>query len=132
MFPQKDPIHVPKRFHLPTVDPDRSLRWDRRTTSAVLSAVPGPGYDQDLSDCSTLAKAQKAWNPETRTQAAIGATLGALAGLADNDVSNTNGAIAGAVVGGAVGAASGALDTRDTRKNTLIQCLRDRGHPVAG
>lgn len=98
----------------------------------VLSAVPGPGYDQDLSDCSTLAKAQKAWNPETRTQAAIGATLGALAGLADNDVSNTNGAIAGAVVGGAVGAASGALDTRDTRKDTLIQCLRDRGHPVAG
>ncbi|WP_146345884.1 glycine zipper family protein [Falsiphaeobacter marinintestinus] len=98
----------------------------------VLSAVPGPGYDQDLNDCSALAKSQRIWNPETKTQAVLGATVGALAGLADDTVDSAEGAIAGAMVGAASGAALGAADMRNTRKDILIECLRDRGHPVAG
>lgn len=98
----------------------------------VLSAAPAAGYDEDLDQCRALAKSQGIWNPETRSTAAIGAAVGALAGLADDTVSDAEGAVAGAVVGGAAGAAAGAADMRNTRKDILIQCLRDRGHPVAG
>lgn len=98
----------------------------------VLSAVPGPGYDQDLNDCSTLAKSQGLWNPETKTNTVIGATIGALSGLGDETIDSTEAALAGAVVGAAAGATAGALEMRNTRKDILVECLRDRGHPVAG
>jgi len=98
----------------------------------VLSAAPKPGYDQDLKACGEIARTQSAWGPETRTQAAIGATIGALAGVADDTGGDLQTTLAGAAVGAATGAAAGALDTRTTRKDTLIQCLRDRGYPVAG
>lgn len=98
----------------------------------VLSAAAGPAYEKDLAQCRALAKSQGLWNPETRTQAALGAAIGALAGLADDSVDNAEGAIAGAVVGAAAGTAAGAADMRHTRKDVLVECLRDRGHPVAG
>ena len=98
----------------------------------VLSAMAGPGYPQDLSDCRAVAKSQKLWNPETRTQALVGAAVGALAGVSDDAVSNREGAIAGAITGAGVGAAGGALEMRNTRRKVLVQCLRDRGHSVAG
>lgn len=98
----------------------------------VLSAEPGPAFAQDLDQCRALAKSQKLWNPETRSQALIGAGVGALAGLADSSVSNAEGLLAGAAVGTAAGATAGAADMRNTRKDILTECLRDRGHPVAG
>lgn len=98
----------------------------------VLSAEPGPAYAQDLDQCRALAKSQNLWNPETRSQALIGAGIGALAGVADDTVGNAEGALAGAAVGTAAGAAAGAADMRNTRRDILIECLRDRGHPVAG
>ncbi len=98
----------------------------------VLSVMPGPAYTQDLADCRALAKSQELWNPETRSQTVIGATVGALAGLGDDSVSNGNGALAGAIVGAGVGAAKGATDMRHTRRAVLVQCLRERGHSVAG
>lgn len=98
----------------------------------VLSATAEPGYEQDLSACRDLAKSQGLWNPETQTQAALGAAIGALAGAADGTGDSTGNVLAGALVGGVTGAGAGALDMRDTRKDILLQCLRDRGHPVAG
>ncbi|WP_170456500.1 glycine zipper family protein [Ruegeria arenilitoris] len=98
----------------------------------VLSAEPGPAYAADLDQCRTLAKSQDLWNPETRTQALIGAGIGALAGISDDTVGNAEGAIAGAAVGSAAGAVAGAAEMRNTRRDILIECLRQRGHPVAG
>lgn len=98
----------------------------------VLSAEPGPAYAADLDQCRALAKSQDLWNPETRTQALIGAGIGALAGISDDTVGNTEGAIAGAAVGSAAGAIAGAAEMRNTRRDILIECLRQRGHPVAG
>ena len=91
-----------------------------------LAAAPNPGYEQDLQYCRDLAKSEKVWNAETKTQALIGAAGGALVGAIDGDLG------AGALVGGAAGATSGALDTRFTRKDILLECLRQRGQPVAG
>lgn len=90
------------------------------------AAAPNPGYEQDLQYCRDLAKSEKVWNAETRTQALLGAAGGALVGALDGDLA------AGAIVGGAAGATSGALDTRFTRKDILLECLRLRGQPVAG
>ena len=98
----------------------------------VLSAEPGPAYTADLDQCRALAKSQDLWNPETRTQALIGAGIGTLAGISDDTVGNTEGAIAGAAVGSAAGAVAGAAEMRNTRRDILIECLRQRGHPVAG
>ncbi|KAJ56100.1 hypothetical protein ACMU_10100 [Actibacterium mucosum KCTC 23349] len=98
----------------------------------ALSSKAGPGYQQDLAECRALAKSQSVWNGETRTAAAVGAGVGALAGFADDDVSNEEGLVSGLIVGAATGAAAGALETRHLRKDILIGCLRDRGHPVAG
>ena len=71
-------------------------------------------------------------NSETRTDMAVGAGIGALAGLADDDVTDTEGAIAGALVGAAAGALSGSLETRDERRQMVIECLRMRGHRAVG
>ncbi|MGV6803516.1 MAG: glycine zipper family protein [Ruegeria sp.] len=98
----------------------------------VLSAEPGPAYSADLEQCRALAKSQGLWNPETRTQTLIGAGVGAMAGMADDVTGTAEGALAGAAVGSAAGAVAGAADMRNTRRDILIECLRDRGHPVAG
>ncbi len=98
----------------------------------VLSAVADPGYQQDLTACRSIAKSQKLWNPETQTQAALGMAIGALAGVADDSGDRADNALGGAIVGGVAGAGAGALEMRNTRKDVLVQCLRDRGHPVAG
>lgn len=91
-----------------------------------LAATANPGYEQDLQHCRELAKSENIWNAETKTEALIGAATGALVGAADGDLG------AGALVGGAAGATSGALGTRHTRKDILLECLRQRGQPVAG
>lgn len=97
--------------------------------------VDGPrtvGYQADLQACQALARERALMNADTRTDMAVGAGLGALAGLADDDVSDTEGALAGALVGAAVGGMSGALETRDERRQMVVDCLRLRGHRAIG
>ena len=91
-----------------------------------LAFAPKPGYEQDLQICRDLARRESIWNDETRTEALVSAGLGALVGAADSNAG------AGLLVGSATGAASGALNTRHTRKEILLECLRQRGQPVAG
>lgn len=97
--------------------------------------VDGPrsaAYQADLLACQSLARERAYMNSETRTDMAVGAGIGALAGLADDDVTDTEGAIAGALVGAAAGALSGSLETRDERRQMVIECLRMRGHRAVG
>jgi hypothetical protein len=92
-----------------------------------LAAAPNATYDEDLEQCRALARSQGMLNPETRTKAALGAAAGALAGAGD-----TNDVVGGILIGGLTGTAVGAADTRFERKTILIECLKQRGQPVAG
>lgn len=97
--------------------------------------VDGPrsvAYQADLQACQALARERALINADTRTDMALGAGIGALAGLADDDVTDTQGALAGALVGAAVGGMSGALETRDERRQMVVECLRLRGHRAIG
>lgn len=92
-----------------------------------LAAAPNATYDEDLEQCRALARSEGVLNPETRTKAALGAAAGALAGAGDSgDVA------VGALVGAMTGTAVGAADTRFERKTILVECLKQRGQPVAG
>ncbi|MCV6586916.1 MAG: glycine zipper family protein [Marinibacterium sp.] len=92
-----------------------------------LAKAPKPGYDADLAQCRELARSEGLLNPETRTKAILGAGAGALAGAGDADD-----VVAGTIVGAVAGTAVGAADTRFERKTILIECLKQRGQPVAG
>lgn len=99
----------------------------------VLSAVPNAQYPADLAECRALAKTRGLWNAETRTQATLGAAIGSLAGAGESGPGNgTEEVLAGAAVGAATGAAVGAAQTRHARQDILLECLKNRGHPVAG
>lgn len=92
----------------------------------VLAATPTDSYQQDLEDCRTLARNEGLMNPETRTKAVIGLATGAIAGAADDNAG------AGALVGAVTGTVVGASDTRFERKKILVECLKQRGQPIAG
>lgn len=81
-------------------------------------------YEFDLTECQAVAEQREYLNDETKSDAAIGAVLGALAG-SDGDRGDI---IGGAIVGAAVGAGGKAYDTRTERKNIVINCMRNRGY----
>lgn len=89
-------------------------------------------YASDLDTCQQLATNRGYINDDTKTDAMIGAGIGALAGIADDDLSDTEGAIAGAVVGAIAGGGSGMIETREQRRQIVIDCMKGRGHPVVG
>lgn len=90
------------------------------------------GYAADLSDCQALATERSYTNGDMKTDAVIGAGIGAIAGLADDDVSDTEGLIAGAIVGAVAGGGVGMVETREQRRKIVIECMQGRGHPVVG
>lgn len=81
-------------------------------------------YEVDLTECQAVAEQREYMNDETKSDAAIGATIGALAG-AGGDRGDI---IGGALVGAVVGAGGKAYDTRTERKNIVINCMRNRGY----
>ena len=89
-------------------------------------------YAGDLRACQAVATDRSYLNGDTRNNALIGAGLGALAGIADEDVSDTEGAIAGAIVGAVAGAGATMVGTRDERRQIVVDCMKGRGHPVVG
>lgn len=89
-------------------------------------------YAADLEACQAVATERGYINGDTRNNAMIGAGLGALAGVADDDVSDTEGAIAGAIVGAVAGAGATMIETRDERRGIVVDCMKGRGHPVVG
>lgn len=98
----------------------------------VMDGPRSTAYQADLQACQALARERALMNADTRTDMAVGAGIGALAGLADDDVTDTEGALAGALVGAAVGGMSGALETRDERRQMVVDCLRLRGRRAIG
>ena len=89
-------------------------------------------YAADLEACQAVATDRSYINGDTRNNAMIGAGLGMLAGIADDDVNDTEVAIAGAIVGAVAGAGATMVETRDERRDIVIDCMKGRGHPVVG
>lgn len=94
----------------------------------LTDGAPAPGFDADLAACQEVARQKSLVDAETREDALIGATIGALAGLADEDGSG----LGGALVGGAVGGTAGALERHDDRADIVTACMKGRGHAVVG
>ncbi|WP_432679519.1 glycine zipper family protein, partial [Nioella aestuarii] len=65
----------------------------------ILDGEPSAAYSSDLHDCQTLAANQRQFDRQTAGSATLGAGIGALAGVADDDVSEAEGIAAGLVVG---------------------------------
>jgi outer membrane lipoprotein SlyB len=102
------------------------------TYDPIADGAVRAAYADDLESCQKLATMRGYANDDTKTSAVIGAGLGALAGIADDDINDTEGAIAGAVVGAVVGGGAGMLETRGQRRQVVIDCMKGRGHPVVG
>ena len=94
----------------------------------INDGAPAPGFETDLAACQEVARQKPLIDGETREDALIGATIGALAGLAEDDVSG----LGGALVGGAVGGTAGALERREDRAEIVTACMKGRGHAVVG
>ena len=85
-------------------------------------------YD-DLADCKNLAEQRKYLNDDTKSEALLGAGIGAVVGAIGGD---TGDIVGGALAGGALSAGGRAWDTRDERKNIVLECMSGRGHRVVG
>ena len=89
-------------------------------------------YAADLESCQAVATESGYINGDTRNNAMIGAGLGMLAGIADDEVNDTEGAVAGAIVGAVAGAGATMVETRNERRDIVIDCMKGLGHPVVG
>ncbi len=94
----------------------------------ILDGAPSAAFASDLEACQRLARNQGQFDQEAAGAAMLGAGAGALLGAADEDGDAVSGAVVGAVAGGA----AGAVDANDRRKAIVVECLRGRGHRVAG
>jgi len=102
------------------------------TAAQYQPLVDGPRnqqYSNDLSACSQLAEQRKYINDDVKSEALLGAGIGAVVGGLED---GSSGLLAGALVGGATGAGGRAWDTREERKQIVISCMRGRGHKVVG
>ena len=81
-------------------------------------------YESDLAACKQVAEQRDYVNDETKSDALIGAGIGAISG-ADG---NSGDIIGGAIVGAVVGAGSKAYEVRSERKQIVINCMRGRGY----
>ncbi|RVU30987.1 MULTISPECIES: glycine zipper family protein [Neptunomonas] len=101
------------------------------TSSQYTPLVDGPKdlrFQQDLAACQKLSEQREYLNGDTKSEALLGAALGALAGSGGD----TGDIVGGALVGAAVGSGGRAWETRDERKNIVISCMKQRGHKVVG
>ncbi|GGL81750.1 hypothetical protein [Wenxinia marina] len=94
----------------------------------IVDGVSTAAFQSDLAACQALSRDQRAFDQETAAAAALGAGVGALLGAADDDATAASGAIAGALAGGV----ASAVDVSDQREAIVVECLRGRGHRVAG
>lgn len=102
------------------------------TASDYEPIVDGPKdalfYD-DLAACKNLAEQREYLNGDTKSEALLGAGLGAVVGAIGGD---TGDIVGGALVGGALSAGGSAWEVRGERKNIVIECMSGRGHRVVG
>lgn len=104
-------------------------------------------YAMDVAQCRQIADGRGYDNADVRTAAALGAGLGALAGLIGggrsyhhhwrghgrrDNADKTEDVLLGAAIGAATGGGAQALKTREQRRQILLNCLAGRGHRVLG
>jgi hypothetical protein len=102
------------------------------TGAGYTPIVDGPKnviYTQDLADCRTLAKQRSYTNGDVKSDALLGAGIGAVAVGVDEGV---EGAIGGLILGGLIGGSGRAWETQGERKEVVVECLKLRGHRVVG
>ena len=95
----------------------------------IVDGSTGPAYQADLQDCQQLAQTRQYDNGDVRTSAAVGAGIGGIIGLADGGVGD---AVGGALIGGLIGGGSETFETREERKEIVMNCMIGRGHRVVG
>lgn len=83
-------------------------------------------YETDLAECQHVAEQREYVNEETKTDALIGAVIGALAGIGESKEDTIGGAAVGALIGGG----AQAYQTIDERKKIVIRCMQGRGYNV--
>ena len=83
-------------------------------------------YETDLQACRKVAEQRDYINADTKTDMAIGAGAGAIAGIGDGG----DEMLVGAIVGAALGAAGGSYKAKDERKFIVIKCMQNRGYNV--
>ncbi|OMH26657.1 hypothetical protein BGP75_23095 [Motiliproteus sp. MSK22-1] len=102
------------------------------TAAQYQPIVDGPKnvvYTEDLATCSALAEQRDYLNDDVKSEALLGAGVGAvIGGLEDG----WEGAVGAGLLTAAIGAGGRAWDTRQERKEILIECMQQRGHRVVG
>ena len=98
----------------------------------VLDGVRSDAYSSDLSACRELANEHRDVAALARKGALVGAGVGAVIGLADDDSTDGEDALAGAAIGAAVGGLSTLSESKDENNSMVFECMRGRGHRVIG
>ena len=93
----------------------------------IVDGTPSAAFASDLAACQSLARDQKQFDQERLAATGLGAGLGAALGEAEDD-DPVGGAVAGAVAGGL----ASTVKVNEKRKAIVINCMRGRGHRVAG
>lgn len=83
-------------------------------------------YETDLAQCQQVAEQREYVNEDTKTDALIGAVIGALAGIGESKEATLGGAAVGALLGGG----ERAYETIEERKRIVIRCMQGRGYNV--
>lgn len=96
----------------------------------ITDGAPSAAFRQDLGECQQLARAN--YRDAAGGTAAVGAGIGAVAGLADDDTSDTEGLVGGLIVGALTGAAAGSVEANQKREALVRNCMKGRGHAVVG
>ena len=102
------------------------------TSAQYQPIVDGPRddvYTQDLAACGGLAEQREYLNDDVKSEALLGAGVGAVIGGLEDGF---EGALGAGLLTAAIGAGGRAWETREERKGIVIECMRQRGHRVVG
>ncbi|EBA16185.1 hypothetical protein RSK20926_20705 [Roseobacter sp. SK209-2-6] len=91
-----------------------------------VSGPLGTNFNADEAQCRS--EARRVGQGHIGQTAAIGGVGGALVG----SIESSDDALAGAVIGAAIGAAAADAEVKQARRQYLVRCMQQRGHPVTG
>ncbi|MEQ8897905.1 MAG: glycine zipper family protein [Roseovarius sp.] len=94
----------------------------------VVDGTRNANFTTDLGACQGLARSQPVMDGETGNAVLVGAGIGAALGAVDDDADALGGAVAGAL-GGVL---ADTVKNPGDRKAIVVNCMRQRGHKVAG
>ncbi len=95
----------------------------------IVDGEMGDQYTSDLGACQSLATERRFANGDVKSEAIAGAVTGAVLGAIDDGL---EGAVGAAIAGSVLSSGARAWETRDERKQIVVECMRQRGHQVVG